>query len=85
MIPRVRLVANHGEGPDATHVPVNDKFITRPSHPGEQHLRHPRLVRRAVVLDALYSHSARNLRSTSSNRKYRPYGQEIRKRLSTPS
>ena len=80
VIPRVRLIANNGAGPDATHVGVNDDFISRPVYARALEMRHPKLIWRNPILDALYSLGVVQPQFRLY-KKYRPYGQELRKRL----
>lgn len=78
--PRISMVTHIGTGPDATHTAVNDDFFLRPVQTPGANVRHPRHIRRNVVLDALHSLGA--MRPTNHwYLKARPYGQEIRTRL----
>ena len=78
--PRISMVTHIGTGPDATHTPVNDDFFLRPVQPFSGVIRHPRRMRRNVVLDAMHSLGAMRPRN-HWYMKARPYGQEIRTRL----
>ena len=78
--PRISMVTHIGTGPDATHTPVNDDFFLRRVQSPPDTIRHPRIMRRSVVLDAMHSLGAMRPRN-HWYMKARPYGQEIRKRL----
>ena len=78
--PRLSMVTHIGTGPDATHTPVNDDFFLRPVQRPPANVRHPRHIRRNIVLDALHSLGAMRPHNPWYL-KARPYGQEIRSRL----
>ena len=78
--PRRSMVLNVGAGPDATNTPSYIPFLHRPSYPAPTAIRHPRRVRRAILLDELHSLGAIPP-ANDIFLKLKPYGQEARLRL----